>query len=216
MRRLHECHMDMELHECHDNSVGVTTVCGSRIRLHMKSVTGMDSLASPCRSGSADARVYKPLYAGRARMARLTERAEEAEEAAPHAWLPAGALPARAVPSVRGGRAEEDGAHDSCFLPGHARSPRERQAAARASRTATRVVCYFALVRWIHPQSSCNRVDRKLTSYYWRLGFKFQLKLKAKVAADGYYVLHQRPRAPSSVSQSRRFQRFGELCTGSS
>ena len=109
----------MELHECHER-VGVTTVCGSRIRLHMKSVTGMDSLASPCRSGSADARVYKPLYAGRARMARLTERAEEAEEAAPHAWLPAGALPARAVPSVRGGRAEEDGAHDSCFLPGHA------------------------------------------------------------------------------------------------
>ena len=112
----------MELHECHDNSVGVTTVWWSRIRLHMKSVTAIavDSLASPCRSGSADARVYKPLYAGRARMARLTERAEEAEEAAPHAWLPAGALPARAVPSVRGGRAEEDGAHDSCFLPGHA------------------------------------------------------------------------------------------------
>eukprot|EP00964_Phaeocystis_antarctica_P154868 scaffold123749_cov48-Phaeocystis_antarctica.AAC.1 len=109
-------------HACHDNSVGVTTVCGIRIRLHMKSVTAIavDSLASPCRSGSADARVYKPRYAGRALVARLTERAEEAEEAAPHAWLPAGALPARAVPSVRGGRAEEDGAHDSCFLPGHA------------------------------------------------------------------------------------------------
>ena len=116
-------HLHQQHHACHDNSVGVTTVCGIRIRLHMKSVAGiaMDSLASPCRSGSADARVYTPRYAGRALVARLTERAEEAEEAAPHAWLPAGALPARAVPSVRGGRAEEDGAHDSCFLPGHAR-----------------------------------------------------------------------------------------------